>query len=118
MLMKFEFSLQILGKHSNIKFHKNPSNGSQAVLCGWTDKRRHVLKLTVSFQNFLNVPENYEKPVRTINIMGTSHIKVRALLLDPTCQIERCYNELFVLTSILLHGSLLNYAVTMNSRLT
>jgi len=35
-LMKFEFSQQILEKYSNIKIHKNPSNGSR-VLCGRTD---------------------------------------------------------------------------------
>ena len=29
MLMKLEFSRQIIEKHSNIKFHENPSNGSR-----------------------------------------------------------------------------------------
>jgi hypothetical protein len=38
MLMKFEFSQQILGKYSNIKFHENPFSESQAVPCGQRDK--------------------------------------------------------------------------------
>jgi hypothetical protein len=45
ILMKLEFSGQILEKYSNIKFHENPSNGSRVVpwvletweggACGW-----------------------------------------------------------------------------------
>jgi hypothetical protein len=40
MLMKFEFSQYILGKYSNIKFHKNPSSDSQAVPRGWRKMER------------------------------------------------------------------------------
>jgi hypothetical protein len=32
--MKLEFSGQIFGKSSNIKFHENPSSGNQFVPCG------------------------------------------------------------------------------------
>jgi hypothetical protein len=35
--MKLEFSHQISGKYSNIKFNKNASSGSPVVSCGWTD---------------------------------------------------------------------------------
>jgi len=39
--MKLEFSGQILGKLSDIKFNENPSSGSRVVPCvqtdGWTD---------------------------------------------------------------------------------
>jgi hypothetical protein len=32
--MKFEFSLKIFEKHSNVKFHENPSSGSRVVVVG------------------------------------------------------------------------------------
>jgi len=35
ILVKLEFSEQILEKSSNIDFHENPSSGSRVVLCGW-----------------------------------------------------------------------------------
>jgi len=34
--MKLDSSRQIFEKYSNIKFHKNPSSGNQAVPCGQT----------------------------------------------------------------------------------
>jgi len=37
--MEFEFSRQNFEKYSNIKFHENPSSGSQVVPRGWTDDR-------------------------------------------------------------------------------
>jgi len=38
ILMKLEFSRQFFLKiYSNIRFHWNPSSGSQIVLCGETD---------------------------------------------------------------------------------
>ena len=33
-LMKLEFCRQIFGRHSNIRFHENPSSGSRVVPCG------------------------------------------------------------------------------------
>jgi len=36
--MKFEFSGQIFGKYSNIKFHENPSSGSRDVPRGHENK--------------------------------------------------------------------------------
>jgi hypothetical protein len=35
--MTIEFSRQIFKKHSNIKFHENPSSGSRVVPCEQTD---------------------------------------------------------------------------------
>jgi len=35
--MKIEFSGQIFEKHSNSKFHENPSSGSRFIPCGKTD---------------------------------------------------------------------------------
>jgi hypothetical protein len=37
--MQLEFSPQIFKKYSDIKFHENPSNGSQAVLGGQMDQQ-------------------------------------------------------------------------------
>jgi hypothetical protein len=37
VLMKLEFSPQIVEKYSDIKFHENPSSGSRVVPCGRTD---------------------------------------------------------------------------------
>jgi len=37
ILMKLDFSRQILEKYTNIKFHDNPSSGSQIHPCGRTD---------------------------------------------------------------------------------
>ena len=38
ILMELRFSRQIFEKSSNIKFHQNPSRGSQVVPCGRTDR--------------------------------------------------------------------------------
>jgi len=40
IFMKLELSWQISEKHSPIKFHENPSNGSRVVPYGETDGRR------------------------------------------------------------------------------
>ena len=53
ILMKLEFSRQILKKYSTIKFHKNPYSGSRVVPCGRTD----MTKLTVAFCNSVNGPK-------------------------------------------------------------
>jgi len=34
-----KFSQEIFEKHSNIKFHENPSSGNRLVPCGRTDVR-------------------------------------------------------------------------------
>jgi hypothetical protein len=39
-LIKLEFSRYVLKKHSNIKFHVNPSSGSRVVACGRTGGHR------------------------------------------------------------------------------
>ena len=45
--MKLEFYPQIFEKHSNIKFHENPSSGSRVAPCG-----------IVAFRKFANAPKN------------------------------------------------------------
>ena len=58
--MKIEFSRQNLEKSSDIKFHENPSSGSQAVSCGQTDGGRiDRTKLIVAFRNVPNAPKNW-----------------------------------------------------------
>ena len=52
--MKLEFSRQIFGKSSNIKFNQNASSGSRLIPCGQTD----MTKLIVAFRNFANAPES------------------------------------------------------------
>jgi hypothetical protein len=54
ILMKLEFSQQIFEKHTNIKFHENPSSGTWVVPCGRTNR----LKLIVTFCNFDNTSKN------------------------------------------------------------
>ena len=54
---KLEFSVQI-SKNTEIKFHENPSSGSQVVPCGWavgqTGRQTGMPKLIVAFHNFSN----------------------------------------------------------------
>jgi hypothetical protein len=54
ILTKIEFSRQIFEKHSNVKFHENPSIGIRDFSCGRTDRRTDMTKLIVSFRNFAN----------------------------------------------------------------
>jgi len=56
--MKLEFSQQSFEKYSNIKFHENSSSGSRVVLCRWTEGQADMTKITVTFCNIANAPEN------------------------------------------------------------
>ena len=57
MLMKLEFSGQILEELSYIKFSENPSIGSRVVPCGRTDGHTDMTKLIVAFRNCANAHE-------------------------------------------------------------
>jgi hypothetical protein len=50
--MTVEFSRQLVEKHSNIKFHENPSSGSRVVSCGLVDGQTDMTKLIFAFRNF------------------------------------------------------------------
>ena len=62
ILMELEFSRQIFERHSNIKFHENPSSGSPAATFGrtdrYTERQADMTKLTVAFRNFPKAPKN------------------------------------------------------------
>ena len=47
------YSLQIVEKYSNTRFHENPSSGSRDVACGQTD----MTKIKVDFRHFANAPK-------------------------------------------------------------
>jgi hypothetical protein len=51
ILMKLEFSRQIFEKHSNVKFHENPSSGGRVVACGQTYGETDTKKLIVAFRS-------------------------------------------------------------------
>jgi hypothetical protein len=52
--MKLEFSGQIFEKYLNIKFHENPSIGSQVVPCGQTDGGSDMKLLIVAVRSCAN----------------------------------------------------------------
>jgi hypothetical protein len=58
--MNLKFSWQIFEKYSNIKFNENPSSGSRVVPRGQTDEEMDMMKLIVTFHNFVNTPKTDE----------------------------------------------------------
>ena len=56
ILMKLEFSQQMLEKSSDVKFHENPFSGIR-VTWGRTD----MAKLIVAFRNFADARSDTEK---------------------------------------------------------
>jgi hypothetical protein len=59
---------QIFENYSNIKFHENPSSGSQVVPCGQTDGRTDMTKPIDALLNFANALKILKKPVKTLRI--------------------------------------------------
>jgi hypothetical protein len=70
ILIKYEYSLQILEKYSNMKYHENPSNESRAFPWGRTD--RQMVKLIVTFRNFAKTPKNWYNG----NLETPSHLRL------------------------------------------
>jgi hypothetical protein len=58
ILIKLDFNRQIFEKHSNIKFHENPSSGNRDVPYERTDEQPDMTELTVVFGNFANALKN------------------------------------------------------------
>jgi len=54
LLIELEFSCQIFGNSSNIKFHEIPSSGIWVVPCG----QAATMMLVAAFCNFANAPKN------------------------------------------------------------
>jgi hypothetical protein len=52
--MNLEFYQEICERYQNIKFHNNPSSGSQAVPEGQKD----MAKLILALRNYANAPKN------------------------------------------------------------
>ena len=59
ILMKADCFGQIFEKYSYIKFHANPSSGSDVVACGQTDRKTDMTQLVVVLLHFANAPKNY-----------------------------------------------------------
>jgi hypothetical protein len=92
--MKPEFSQWIFEKYSNIKFHENPSIGSRVIPCGQTEGHTDMMKLTVAFRKFANVPKKGEglqpRPEKTystsmfLNLLWQSSYWLKHSLLSPS----------------------------------
>jgi hypothetical protein len=70
--MKLEFSIHIFEKSSNVKFHENPSSGSQVVPCGRMDEQtdRHNEELIAAFRNFVNAVKNDTLITKNVQRIG------------------------------------------------
>ena len=73
ILIKLEFSPQVVEKCQHIKRHANPTCGSLVVPWGEKDRGGDMMKLVVAFRNFANAPNNALKYVHlgsTLNMVG------------------------------------------------
>jgi hypothetical protein len=57
IIMKLEFSREILKKTHQYQVHENPSSGSRGFPCGQTDRKTDVTKIIVAFHNFSKAPK-------------------------------------------------------------
>jgi hypothetical protein len=91
--MKLEFSGQIFQKYSDIKFHGNPTSGSEVVLCGRTDGRTDgetdMMKLTLAFRK--KAPKN-RKYVYVYDLILLSEIWKEKLWSRISTEYEYNYN--------------------------
>jgi hypothetical protein len=58
ILIKLDFNRQIFKNHSNIKFHENPSSGSQDVRSERIDEQTDMTELIIVLRNFSKAPIN------------------------------------------------------------
>ena len=63
VVITLESSRQVFEKYSNIKFHENPSSGSQVVPCG----RTGITKLTATFRNTANASKTVRNQIHLRN---------------------------------------------------
>jgi hypothetical protein len=68
ILMKFESSLKMFEKSSNIKFYEKPPNGSPVVSCRQTDEYENANK---RFSRFFERPKNgyFKIPISQIRVI-------------------------------------------------
>jgi hypothetical protein len=55
--MKPELSQHIFKKYSNIKCLENQFSVRRVAACGQTNRQKDMMKLTVTFHNFVNMPK-------------------------------------------------------------
>ena len=78
--MKLEFSQNIFGKYSSIKFNENPIIGSRVVPCGRTDMKLFAILPTritnriINNVNKVSVLEEYTKVAQTFLIKPNLHV--------------------------------------------
>jgi hypothetical protein len=92
ILIKLEYPRQCFEKHSDIKFHENPSSGSQDLPCRQTDGRAaDMMKLTVAFRKFAKAPKNESKGMGSYSglIWGISKV----LLWMDGARLRKCSEQ-------------------------
>ena len=105
ILMKLEFSQQILEKIINTKFHKHPSSGSRNVPYGRTDGRTDMTNLTVAFRSFAIAPESvhiYANQAHDPSVLAAQVTTARQWSLglcfqfiSPACRAAKLSHELY-----------------------
>ena len=94
ILIKPEFSSQILEKSSTTKFHENPSSGSRDVPCGRTDGRTDAqtenTKLIVACRNSANAPKQRSMLCWCVKVL-TWLVKLIISTFVKRCCIIDCY---------------------------
>jgi len=108
--MKLEFSRQIFEKHSNIKFHENPSSVNRVVPCGQTDRHDEVsssslvaLKPWVGLGLLYNTPPGLSIPCSVSPFVYSHLSQVRGHVIQPShfwsssssCSIQLSVQHLF-----------------------
>jgi hypothetical protein len=88
--MRLEFSRQIFGKSSNIKFHQNPSSGSRVAPCGRTDRRRdgHDEANNSFLQHCKRAKNSTHKAVEILAIISTPTREEFRNLTNPEIRVE------------------------------
>ena len=102
--MKLEFSWKSFKKYSDIKFHENPSSGSQIVPCGqmdgWTacqpvrqtERQTDMTKLIDACRSFANAPK---------------HSTLNSFICSPIT-LSLCYAQIFSSAPVLKGNDFMN----------
>jgi len=100
--MKLEFSQNIFGKYSNIKFHENPISGSRVVPCGWTDRQTdmklftilptRIKNRTINNVNRISVLQEHTKVAQTFLIKLNLYVMYSSFQIQSITIISLNYN--------------------------